>query len=98
MGELSNFGAPAMSRCTPSNGRPGPSRVIEYGCSGRGEYVRFAAGASSVGLVMLKVAKTSSVFGSRDRLRAADEGIMRAKVAGVRRGLHIFICASVSSG
>lgn len=75
------------------NHRPRPVNGIQYSDLGQGEYVRLviSPGASGVGLVILKGAKAKLVFRRRGELCVADEGTVRAKVADIRRGLHIII-------
>lgn len=59
------------------------------------EYVRLTSppGVSDTGLVILKGANVGLVFQWRSRICVADEGIMKAKVAEIRRRLHMMICS-----
>ena len=90
MGELWNLLASPITRIA-RNCRPGPCKTIPYGCLGHGEYVSsvISTGASGAGLVMLEGARTRLVFRRKGKLGVENEGIMRAKVAGIKRSLHI---------
>ena len=74
--------------------RPWPGNGNKYGNLGQGKYVRLAIfpGASGAGLLILKGTKARLVCRRRGELCVADEGIVRANVADIRRGLHRVVC------
>lgn len=51
----------------------------------------------NAGLVMFKGAKVRSVIQRTGKPCVADEAIMKARVADIKRGLHMLICTPVLS-
>lgn len=81
------------------NCRPGPCKAILYGCLGHWWYFSsvISTGDSGAGRVTLKGARIRLLFRRKGKVGIENEGIMKAKVAGIKRGLHILDCMDVLS-